>query len=77
MNEDITPEEEFDELITRMENCGDLRILREYVERKIEGCTSKRHDPLIIENSLLLTSVNGEDYAWTDFKLDIKIALKN
>jgi len=68
-------EKEFADLVNRMHNSADLRILKEYIDNKIDICRGKRHDPLIIESTPLLTSVNGEDYAWYEMLTDITDAL--
>jgi len=68
-------EKEFTDLVKRMHNSADLRILKEYVDNKIDICRIKRHDPHIIESNPLLTSVNGEDYAWHELTTDITNAL--
>lgn len=53
--------EEFERLVQKLHDNGDLRVLKKYITILRNECRSRRYDPRVIENIQLLTSVSGEE----------------
>ena len=72
-----TEEDKFNDLIYRMHNCGDLEILKRFIQAERDGCRHAGYEDGIISNSLLAASLNGQAMSYDYILTCISNALDN
>jgi len=69
--------EEFDNLVNRMHNCGDLKVFKDFMEALRDECKYRRYSDDTILSTQLLTSVSGEEKAYDNILEFCKNALED
>jgi hypothetical protein len=69
MEEKNAQYDDFESLINRMHNCGDLEVLKKYITLLRNECKIRRYDPNVIIVPQALAMVNGEESSY-DYMLD-------
>ena len=69
--------EEFDALVNRMHNCGDLKVFKDFIEALRNECKYRRYGDDTIMNPQLLTSVSGEEKSYDNILEFCKNALED
>jgi len=72
-----SPEDEFRSLVDRMHNCGDLKVLNDFITELRDDCKYRRYDPETIASPQALTSVSGEELAYDNILTVIANSLEN
>lgn len=75
MAKKTSTEEEFQQLVRRMHNSADLRILSDYIKLMRNECKVQRYDLRLLEAPQALATVSGQEWSLDKLLEDMADAL--